>query len=990
MSPNRPAGQTIPERILAHAAVADAEPFLRLLTMDGTGEAYTYADLVGRAAAWTALYHERGLQPRARIVVILQHSLDLYAAYVGALLGGHVPAMFAFPSPKFSEQEYFKTIDRLLANAGPDLLVVYPELRDKLEPVVEQVGGGTQTVTADALPAGDAGLPAPVEVAPDAVAFLQYSSGTTGLRKGVAITHRALLWQVDRYAEAIGLSDGDRIASWLPLYHDMGLIACFFLPLLRRTPLVALSPFDWVRRPLMLPEAMSRYRGTLAWLPNFAFRFMARNISELEASRLDLRHVRKLVNCSEPLMIESMERFARQFYRAGLPANAFASCYAMAENTFAVTSGGFGAPLRLDSIDRGEFARTGRATLVPANAANAAMLVSSGRPLPDTQVRIVAPDGATLGERQTGEIVLRTPCLLAEYYRNPQQTAASLRDGWYHTGDLGYLADGELYVAGRKKDVIIVAGCNVHPQDVEAIVDEVPGAIPGRCAAVGVRDDEQGTEKLIILAETHQTDPGRQREIRQAIYTRVASRIEAVPGDIRLVPPRWLAKSSSGKIARPANRQRYLELLEQERQRYQTRQFAEQRDADELERRVIDCVHRVLARSPAHKDRRIDLAEPLITSGLIDSLMLVSLVLEVESALGLTVPTGYLDLAIWDTAGSIAAMLRPMLAGGRPGAAELPSRCMTVKEKKCFDYLDGPRDFDAVIVGSSRVQMLHTPVAAEFGYKAYNFAVDAERPEGWYCVLRFVLEHTRTPLRLVLLGIDVDGFSNKAQIEPRLMNSTYLVRYLDEPVHPEEHDGAAPRDLAAELPDVQQERFKAVLQQYKQGAASRYPETTFDPTTGDCVVPDNPRFNRREPLVCAEPLELLPDWMLHYYEFTHLHRQRLQYFARTLDLCIEHDIDVIGFFPTFHPAMEAALTAKTRHRPRLDDLIGVLSQLRHPRLFFYDTSAVESFDGDPDDFRDGTHLGAVNADRLLRWLLRAYGQDRKPVLSDLQPAAAAT
>ncbi|MCP4591079.1 MAG: fatty acyl-AMP ligase, partial [bacterium] len=499
-------GATIPARLLdnlEHAADACA---LRLLHDNAETQTLTYRQLIDEAARWARWYEDLGLLHGDRVVIILQHSVDLYAAFVGGLLRGVVPSMFAFPSPKYSSEEYFRTIGVLVENADPRLLVTYPELAEQLT-AGASLPAATRVCTPRDLPTGTSKFPVGPNVDPESTAFLQYSSGTTGIKKSVAISHRALLWQIDRYADAIRLASDDVIVSWLPLYHDMGLIACLFLPLLKRVPLVAMSPFEWVRRPGMWLRAVSDFGGTLSWLPNFAYSFMPKNVTDAELADLRLSSLRGVVNCSEPVMAASHAQLLERLAPYGLRPEALGTCYAMAENTFAVTSGGFDSPVASDRIDASEFVRSGCAIPTADSTPQGKTLVSSGQALPDTEIAIVSPQGTPLAERRVGEIVLRSPCLLNEYYRNPDATAAGLHGDRYFTGDLGYLADGELYVTGRLKDLIIIAGQNVHPQDIEALLNDVPGLIPGRNVALGVSDSTNGTEKLVILAETHATEP---------------------------------------------------------------------------------------------------------------------------------------------------------------------------------------------------------------------------------------------------------------------------------------------------------------------------------------------------------------------------------------------------------------------------------------------------------------------------------------------------
>ena len=553
-----PAGgpETVATVVARHLAADDGSEFLRLILPGSEDAVLSYRELVGEATRWTALYRERGLVPGDRVIVTLRHSVDLYAAYTGALLAGLVPSMFSFPSPKFSEDEYFRTLGALLRSANARLFVTYEELAAAMA----RRGEEATVVTAPAPEAdGWTGLPG---LDPDATAFLQYSSGTTGLKKGVAVSHRALIWQVEEYGRAIGASERDRIVSWLPLYHDMGLIACFFLPLLLKVPTVAMSPFDWVARPRMWLEAATEHRATLAWLPNFAYAFMAASVSDDDLDGLDLSSLRGVVNCSEPLMASSQDAFAGRFAACGFSPEALAASYAMAENTFAVTSGGFAGPPVTDWIDGQTFDHERRAVPAEPGAQGARPLVSSGRALPDTDVIAVDAERRPLGERELGELAVRSPGLMSGYDNNAEETAAAMSDGLFYTGDLGYVAGGEVYVTGRRKDLVIIGGRNIYPQDIEDAVLAVDGVVAGRAVAFGIPDPRHGTEQLVVLAESEQPEDA-WPDLRRAIHHALAERADVVPGDVEIVAPRTLVKSSSGKLARGENRARYLERREE-------------------------------------------------------------------------------------------------------------------------------------------------------------------------------------------------------------------------------------------------------------------------------------------------------------------------------------------------------------------------------------------------------------------------------------------
>jgi acyl-CoA synthetase (AMP-forming)/AMP-acid ligase II len=316
-----------------------------------------------------------------------------------------------------------------------------------------------------------------------------------------------------------------------------------------------MSPFDWVRAPYRLMQAVSQYKGTLSWLPNFAFNFCAQKTRDRDLEGVDLSSWRAVINCSEPVHAYSHQIFSERFARYGLKPGALATCYAMAENVFAVTLGGLDGPVATDVID-------GRALLTERVARPASSdgltLLSCGRPLPNTKVRVLDAEHHDLPERHLGEIALQSDCLLTNYYHRPDATAQAFDQGWYLTGDLGYLANGEVYVTGRKKELIIVGGKNVYPQDLERLAADVPGVHPGRVVAFGIEDETAGTEEVVVVAEAETDAPEERQRIADAIRQRVTQGSDVALRRVRVVDARWLIKTSSGKPARLACREKYL------------------------------------------------------------------------------------------------------------------------------------------------------------------------------------------------------------------------------------------------------------------------------------------------------------------------------------------------------------------------------------------------------------------------------------------------
>jgi acyl-CoA synthetase (AMP-forming)/AMP-acid ligase II len=372
----------------------------------------------------------------------------------------------------------------------------------------------------------------------------------------VALSHRAVLNQIASYSEAIQLSAQDVIASWLPLYHDMGLIAGFLMPLVQGTPLVLMSPFDWVQHPAILFRAIHDYGGTLCWLPNFAYNHCARRVRRRDTQGLSLASVRMFVNCSEPVLHDSHQLFLERFAPHGVKPEMLAVSYAMAENTFAVTQTPPSQPARLDVVDRVELEQNRYARSVHRDDPNAQVRVSCGPVIAGTGVRVVNDEGRVLPERCVGQVAIQSDYMLSGYYKRPD--LQPFHGGWYLTGDMGYVAEGEVYIVGRLKDLIINAGKNIYPQDIEAIVNTVPGVHAGRAVAFGVPDEREGTELIAVVAEVNTQDTAARKHIATQIRQTVARQSMVTVSYVHLVDSRWLVKTSSGKIARRANRDKWL------------------------------------------------------------------------------------------------------------------------------------------------------------------------------------------------------------------------------------------------------------------------------------------------------------------------------------------------------------------------------------------------------------------------------------------------
>ncbi|MDX9863168.1 MAG: AMP-binding protein [Anaerolineaceae bacterium] len=550
--------QTFSSVLLKHYHETPEKIALTLLHAGEGDVPVSYGELVERSSAFSAALEAAGIQPGEVVILIQQHGLDLVNAYFGVILHGAIPSIMPFLTEKLLPERYRAGMKSLVSISKPAAIITYADFEDEVRSALIEGDSVRAVIVAEEV-SGDALVDLEalggLQRAPQDVVLLQHSSGSTGLQKGVALSHQAVFNQLASYQLALALQEEDVIVSWLPLYHDMGLIAGFLMPLLSGIPLVLMSPFDWVRAPYRLMQAVSKYKGTLSWLPNFAYNFCAKKVRDRHLADVDLSSWRAVINCSEPMRWDSQQAFLDRFQDFGFREEALATCYAMAENVFAVTQGGITAPVKYDDIDREIFQTEGKA-VAAMDGKPSLRMVSAGKPIRNVEVKIVTAVGEALPERQVGEIALRSDCMLTGYFHREDITEEAFIDGWFLTGDYGYLADGEVYISGRKKDLIIVGGKNVYPQDIEEIVNGVPGVHPGRVVAFGVFNEDAGTEEVAVVAEID--DPADKDQVADAVRKAVAHGSAVVLRYVHLVDGQWLVKTSSGKIARSANKDKFL------------------------------------------------------------------------------------------------------------------------------------------------------------------------------------------------------------------------------------------------------------------------------------------------------------------------------------------------------------------------------------------------------------------------------------------------
>lgn len=510
-----------------------------------------------RAATWL---RDCGVRRGQVCALLLQPDAHFFPLYMGVVLIGALPSVIAYPNERLHPQKFRDGLQGMAARSGLDWMLTDPKLWSGFSELLSDSAVRVAMVDVEewtrSAPARQTDL---ASSEPDDTCVLQHSSGTTGLQKGVALSHRAIVAHANRYAKAIALHASDSVVSWLPLYHDMGLIAAFHIPLAFGIPLVQLDAFAWVVRPVELLKAIAHERGTLTWLPNFAFNLLADRVRTSDIPANACKSLRLVTSCSEPVRQSSIARLLEKLAPYGLAPRNIGASFAMAETTFAITQTPLGRPPIIDVVSRSALG-AGVARAPEAGEAQRAC-VSSGALIDGCAVQIVNVAGELLAEGNVGNIEVQSVSLFAGYQHNKAATARVFRDGWFVTGDIGYLRGGELFVIGREKDLIIVAGKNIYPEDVEDAVGGVDGVTSGRVVAFEVDDEQRGTGQIGVVVETAVEVHEVLLELRSRV-ARVGNDFDVPINHIFFASPRWLIKSSSGKLSRRDNGQRALNELQ--------------------------------------------------------------------------------------------------------------------------------------------------------------------------------------------------------------------------------------------------------------------------------------------------------------------------------------------------------------------------------------------------------------------------------------------
>ncbi|MDJ0979044.1 MAG: fatty acyl-AMP ligase [Erythrobacter sp.] len=515
---------------------------------------YPYSEMREDALLMARRLIAAGIKPRDRVALIAETGPDFAALFCACIYAGAWPVPLPLPTTFGGKESFIDQLAIQLQSSDPALLL-YPEAIGEMA----QAAADRQSCPAESWQTFTLRKAPPCELpdtGPEDICYLQYSSGSTRFPQGVAVTHKALLHNLYGHSTSMNLGANDRCVSWLPWYHDMGLVGCFLSLIANQVSGDYLKPDAFARRPLAWLDMISRNPGnTLSYSPTFGYDICARRISSQSnvAERFDLSRWRVAGNGADMIRPDVMQSFVNAFSDAGFKASAFTPSYGLAEAVLAVTVTPPGEGIRVELVEEERLSGTPRDISRPARYR---AIVNCGKPLPDMEVAIRGEDGHSRGDHQIGKVWCRGPSVMHSYFRNEEATADAIVDGWLDTGDMGYLADGYLFIVGRAKDMIIINGKNHWPQDIEWAVEQLPGFNHGDIAAFAVETDN-GEEAPAVLVHCRVSDPVERVKLREQISDKVRS-VTGMNCVVELVPPRTLPRTSSGKLSRAKAKKLYL------------------------------------------------------------------------------------------------------------------------------------------------------------------------------------------------------------------------------------------------------------------------------------------------------------------------------------------------------------------------------------------------------------------------------------------------
>ncbi|MFB7867949.1 AMP-binding protein [Streptomyces sp. NPDC056069] len=519
----------------------------------GSEERITGAELAGSSLSCALGLMEHGVGPGSVVGLLVPTDARFLSLFFGVQRAGAACSVLPLPAGFGDEQGTARRLARVLRVAGIRHLVLGPAFENLGALLTEQVPGLVLIDPAVAAPGTVHRLPA---VDPAALSVVQFTSGSTSDPKGVMLTQRAMAAGVLACAVSGEFTPDDVFMQWVPTFHDMGLVG-LFSHLLNGSDVHVFTPTAFLRRPAQLLEYFAEHRGTVITGPNFSYEQFVDSAPAERVKELDLSAWRLAFNGAEPVSAETVERFTHHFAPAGLRDTVMYPVYGMAEATLGITFPQPGSPVRILSVDRDELAVSGRAVPVARGARGAKDVVALGGVVHGLEMRIVAEDGRACAPGELGEVRIAGPAVTSGYFDNPQATAAAFDGRWFRTGDVGFTHDGDLFVTGRTKDMVIVRGQNYFPDDIEAVAREVPGVYRKRCVAFSDTEGD-GREVVRVVVEADPRQSG--QDLGAEIAARVVREMDFTDVRVHLVKPRWITRTTSGKWQRARTRERLAEL----------------------------------------------------------------------------------------------------------------------------------------------------------------------------------------------------------------------------------------------------------------------------------------------------------------------------------------------------------------------------------------------------------------------------------------------
>jgi fatty-acyl-CoA synthase len=532
-------------------AAASSDRGIRAIEHDGRSLLLSYNTLLSESLRVAGALHARGLVPGDRVALVVPEVGEFIRAFFGITAAGLVPVPLCPPAQAGDLPTFARQSRHILVASRASAVVT----SEDVAPLLDVSGiDGLAVLTIESLRGGPA-IAVPTRVPLNAPALLQFTSGSTAAPKGVVLTHANLHANATAIAGPRGLDarPTDIGVSWLPLYHDMGLIGMLLSAVYTCVDTIVMSPVLFLKRPTAWLEAISTYRGTVSFAPNFAYELCLRRVKPSQIDALDLSSWR-LAGCgAEPIRPDTLRAFAERFARAGFRASSFVASYGLAEHSLAVAFGRDG--IHEDAVDAQQLVHHSIAVPSANGSTRVVRLVGCGHALPGHELKIVDDEGRTLPERHLGSILARGPSVMQGYFEDPVATAVALRDGWLHTGDLGYLADGQLFVCGRTKDLIIRQGRKYHPPDLESAIADLPGVRSSGVVVFGIsRIDEPDEVVAVLEARASIASDGVVEQARRRVRETAGLELDRVV----VTPPGTIPRTTSGKVRRAETRDRYL------------------------------------------------------------------------------------------------------------------------------------------------------------------------------------------------------------------------------------------------------------------------------------------------------------------------------------------------------------------------------------------------------------------------------------------------